>query len=109
MSLEKLNSKSLDWSYDRGILQNGKPNTQVLKLVSEVGEMCDHMAKGEDIKDDIGDCIVVLSNLSHMIGSSLEECWSIAYENIKDRKGFLNEQGNFIKDTQLEISYAKAE
>lgn len=98
-TLEELNQRTWQWSEDRGINTNGKPQTQALKLASEVGELCDNIAKGKDIKDDIGDCLVVLTNLATLTGTTLEECWSYAYDDIKDRKGFLNEQGNFIKST----------
>ncbi len=98
MKLTNLSDKTLQWSHDRGILQHGKPETQVLKLVEEVGELCSNIVRGGDYRDDIGDCIVVLTNLAHMSGSSLHECWDIAYESIKDRKGYLNDQGNFIKE-----------
>ncbi len=99
--LDNLEKLTLKWSHNRGILTNGKVHTQVLKLVSEVGELCDNMAKGNDCRDDIGDCLVVLTNLSHMIESSIGECWNIAYEDIKDRKGFLNHHGTFVKTTDV--------
>jgi len=101
MRLEQLHSATLQWSHDRGILQNGKLTTQALKLVSEVGELADNAAKDnlKDIKDDIGDCLVVLTNLANLAGTNLEECWNIAYVDIKGRKGFLNANGNFIKST----------
>jgi len=101
MNLIELHEKTLRWSYDRGILTNGKLTTQALKLGSEMGELMDNVAKGnlESIKDDIGDCLVVLTNLAYLAGTSLDECWQIAYDDIKDRKGFLNENGTFIKST----------
>ena len=101
MRLEQLHEVTIQWSSNRGIIQNATPKVQALKLVSEVGELCDNLAKGKCVKDDIGDCIVVLTNLAAMTGSSLEECWNIAYEDIKDRKGFLNEHGTFIKSTDV--------
>jgi uncharacterized protein YabN with tetrapyrrole methylase and pyrophosphatase domain len=96
--LNTLRDLTLAWSSDRGILKNGKTTTQALKLVSEVGELCDNVGKGRNIKDDIGDCLVVLTNLAHLEGLTLEECWDFAYDEIKDRKGYLNEHGNFIKE-----------
>ena len=111
--LNKLEVLTLQWSHDRGILTNGKVATQALKLVSEVGELADNVAKGNCTKDDIGDCLVVLTNLANMTGTTLAECWEVAYNDIKDRKGFLNEDGTFIKSTdsnyeQLKIEFDKA-
>jgi len=98
MNLIELEQKITKWSADRGILTNGKVETQALKLVSEVGELSDHIAKGLDVKDDIGDCFVVLVNLARLANTTLEECANIAYNDIKDRKGFLNKNGTFIKE-----------
>lgn len=107
MELKELQKKTLQWSSDRGILQNGKITTQALKLGSEMGELMDNAAKDnlEAMKDDIGDCLVVLTNLANLAGTTLEECWEVAYNDIKDRKGFLNANGNFIKST--DANYAK--
>ena len=100
-TLNELEELTLKWSHDRGIIKNGKPTTQALKLVSEMGELADNIAKNnyEGAKDDIGDCLVVLTNLSAQIGTNIQECWNVAYDDIKDRKGFLNSNGTFIKDT----------
>lgn len=87
------------WSSERGILLNGKVSTQTLKLVSEIGELADNVAKGKDIIDDVGDCLVVLNNIAVMSGYSLEDCLKRAYNDIKDRKGYLNSEGVFIKET----------
>lgn len=89
------------WSMDRGIIQNGNALAQGLKLVSEIGELSDNLAKGRDIKDDIGDCMVVLNNLALMTGVTIDECCAQAWGDIKDRKGFMNEHGVFIKDGDI--------
>lgn len=102
-NLTTLRDLTLKWSADRGILKHGKVATQALKLVSEVGELCDNVSKGRDIKDDIGDCLVVLTNLASLSNLTLEQCWLHAYNEIKDRKGYLNEHGNFIKDSDIGI------
>lgn len=88
------------WSQERGILTNGKIATQTLKLVSEIGELADNVAKGNDVADDIGDCLVVLNNIAVMSGYSLEDCLKHAWNDIKDRKGYLNDKGVFIKETK---------
>jgi len=99
MTLEQLHYLTAKWSQDRGITTNGKSSTQALKLVSEVGELADNIIKGNCTKDDIGDCLVVLTNLSILEGHSLIECWEHAYNDIKNRKGYLTKSGNFVKDT----------
>ena len=62
-----------------------------------MGELSDNICKGRDIKDDIGDIIVVLINIAERNGISLTECVSTAYEDIKDRKGRMVD-GIFVKE-----------
>lgn len=98
-NLNELQTKIEQWAADRGILANSKASTQCLKLMSEMGELADNIAKGKDCRDDIGDCFVVLVNIAKLVGSDIAECAEVAYNDIKDRKGFLNEAGTFIKST----------
>ena len=96
--MNELIDKCSQWSIDRQIIQNGNKETQCLKLVSEIGELADNIAKGRDVYDDIGDCLVVLNNLALMHGTTLEQCLAHAYNDIKDRKGYMNDKGIFIKE-----------
>lgn len=86
------------WSMERGIINNSTPLAQFAKLVSEVGELGDNIAKVRDVTDDIGDCLVVLNTLAIMNDTTLEECLKVAYNDIKDRKGHMNTHGVFIKE-----------
>lgn len=108
-NLIEVEEKIVNWSHDRGILTNGKATTQCLKLMSELGELADNIAKGLDTKDDIGDCFVVLTNIARLEGHTLVECANVAYDDIKDRKGFLNANGNFIKSTDPKYNQMLAE
>ena len=57
-----------------------------------------HIKKDEEqIIDGIGDCVVVLTNLAHLAGTSIEECIDAAYNEIKDRTGKMS-NGTFKKD-----------
>jgi NTP pyrophosphatase (non-canonical NTP hydrolase) len=96
--MDGLIKKVTDWSRDRKILEHGNLRTQCLKLMSEVGELADNIAKGRDTKDDIGDCLVILNNLAIMSGSNLKSCLEVAYEDIKERRGIMNPNGVFIKE-----------
>lgn len=99
MNLIEVEAAIVKWSADRGILANGSAQTQCLKLMSELGELADNLAKGKDVTDDIGDCFVVLTNIARLSGTTLEKCANFAYDEIKDRKGFLNANGTFIKES----------
>jgi NTP pyrophosphatase (non-canonical NTP hydrolase) len=87
------------WANERGLYDGGDPKTQALKLVEEVGETCRAILKEDapEMIDGIGDCVVVLTNLAELIGTPIEECIARAYDEIKDRKGKMN-NGTFKKD-----------
>ncbi len=87
------------WAEDRGLYHKGDPKTQTLKLMEEAGEICRAVLKKdeEQIIDGIGDCVVVLTNLAHLAGTSIEECIDTAYNEIKDRTGKMS-NGTFKKD-----------
>ena len=87
------------WAENRGLYHKGDPKTQTLKLMEEAGEICRAVLKKdeEQIIDGIGDCVVVLTNLAHLAGTSIEECIDAAYEEIKDRTGKMS-NGTFKKD-----------
>ena len=85
------------WHHDRNLIEGATSKDQVLKLIQEVGELSDSVCKQQDIKDDIGDCLVILINIAEREGTTLEECLAVAYEDIKDRKGKMIE-GIFVKD-----------
>jgi len=88
-----------DWADERGLYENGDPKTQALKLVEEVGETCRAILKNdfEETVDGIGDCVVVLVNLSELMGVDIETCIAAAYDEIKDRKGKMV-NGTYKKD-----------
>ena len=77
----------------------GDTKTQALKLVEEVGETCRAILKEDyhEITDGIGDCVVVLTNIAELQGVSIEECIESAYNEIKNRKGKMD-NGTFKKD-----------
>ena len=88
-----------DWADERGLYENGDTKTQALKLVEEVGETCRAILKEDDdeIIDGIGDCVVVLVNLAQLHGVMIEYCIDAAYQEIKNRKGKM-ENGTYKKD-----------
>jgi NTP pyrophosphatase (non-canonical NTP hydrolase) len=87
------------WASERGLYDKGDTKTQALKLVEEVGETCKAILKNDipEIKDGIGDIVVVLTNLAKLQGTSIEECIDLAYNEIKDRTGKMS-NGTFKKD-----------
>ena len=98
MNLDDLVTKCTEWSRDRKILENGNTKAQFMKLTEEMGELAASLVRGNPVKDDIGDMIVVLNNLALLSGTTLKECLRIAYLDIKDRRGYMNPAGVFIKE-----------
>jgi len=88
-----------EWADERGLYDNGDPKTQALKLVEEVGETCRAILKEDhnEVVDGIGDCVVVLTNLAELVGTPIETCIEVAYDEIKTRKGKMT-NGTFVKN-----------
>tara|TARA_R100001244_G_scaffold33268_1_gene31111 strand:- start:26 stop:862 length:837 start_codon:yes stop_codon:yes gene_type:complete len=88
-----------EWADERGLYDNGDPKTQALKLVEEVGETCRAILKEDhnEVVDGIGDCVVVLTNLAELVGTPIETCIEVAYDEIKTRKGKMA-NGTFVKN-----------
>lgn len=85
------------WHHDRNLIEGSDDKTQFAKLIQEAGELSDNICKGKDIRDDIGDMMVVLINIAERNGLSLTECLEVAYNDIKDRKGRMVD-GVFVKE-----------
>lgn len=101
MNLLETTKHIKQWAKDKN-LHTADPNKQMLKLVEELGELAEGMAKDKPgmIKDSIGDIYVVLTILSMQLNLDIVECISLAYEEIKDRKGIMK-NGVFIKEEDL--------
>lgn len=78
-----------NWAIQRELYKKGNPQTQMLKLTEEFGELAKAMIDKDktEMQDAIGDMVVVLTNLSELLGFSIEDCINIAYNDIKDRTG----------------------
>ena len=88
------------WHRDRNLIDGATDKDQLCKLIQEVGELSDNICKGKDIRDDIGDIMVVLINIMDRNNLSLTECLEVAYNDIKDRKGRMVD-GIFVKEADL--------
>lgn len=95
---EQLNYKVLDWAEDRNLIKGSDPKTQLLKTVSELGELADAILKDdkEGQIDGIGDVLVTLIIVAEQLGLTINECLAVAYLEIKDRKGRMV-NGAFVK------------
>ena len=85
------------WHHDRNLIEGATDKDQFAKLIQEAGELSDNICKGNDIRDDIGDIMVVLINIAERNGITMSECLKTAYNDIKDRKGMMVD-GVFVKE-----------
>jgi NTP pyrophosphatase (non-canonical NTP hydrolase) len=94
-------SKVSQWHRDRNLIEGSTDKDQVLKLTQELGELSDSVCKGEDIRDDIGDMLVVMINIIERNNLTITDCLEKAWNDIKDRKGKMVD-GIFVKEENLE-------
>jgi len=100
MTFEDLVEKVEQWASDRGITSNSNAQTQLMKTVSELGELADATAKRDvaGVIDGVGDVLVTLIIYSRLQGVNIVGCLDSAYETIKDRRGYLTPEGIFVKE-----------
>ena len=116
-TLESLTGAIHQWGRERGIHQNGNLVSQSQKLIEEAQETLaaaprlaaanssleDYVEYGaayKEFADGIGDTFVVLVQLCAIAKIDLEDCVYNAYQEIRDRKGYLNEDGVFVKESK---------
>jgi NTP pyrophosphatase (non-canonical NTP hydrolase) len=87
------------WAKERGLYDKGDTKTQFCKLMEEAGELGRAVLKDDkpEFIDAIGDMIVVLTNMAHLGGTTVEHCIDSAYEVISKRTGKMV-NGTFVKD-----------
>jgi NTP pyrophosphatase (non-canonical NTP hydrolase) len=68
--------------------------------MEEAGELAQALLKKDayEVKDAIGDMVVVLTNLAALEGMQIENCIDAAYGEIANRKGKMV-NGTFVKQT----------
>ena len=88
-----------DWAGERGLYTKGDTKTQFCKLMEEAGELGRAVLKDdkEEFIDAIGDMVVVLTNMAHLGGTTIEKCIDTAYDVISKRTGKMV-NGTFVKD-----------
>jgi NTP pyrophosphatase (non-canonical NTP hydrolase) len=100
MTLDELVSKVIQWHYDRNLIFGSSDKDQTLKLLQELGELSDSVCKGKDLKDDLGDMMVVMLNIMERNQINIFDCLTKAYDDIKDRKGKMID-GVFVKEQDM--------
>lgn len=89
------------WGESRGIIKHSTSEAQVKKTIEEVQELIDAInAKDkEGIIDALGDVMVTLTMIAAIEDVPLVECYAHAYNEIKNRKGYLDASGLWVKES----------
>lgn len=122
MNFPEFKANIVQWATDRGIYEHSTITAQLLKALSELGELADAIIKGDRdaLKDAIGDVAVCLTIAGLMDGertgagygyamlllekvASMHDlkfaaCCEAAWLEIKDRKGRMVPGGAFVKE-----------
>jgi NTP pyrophosphatase (non-canonical NTP hydrolase) len=101
MSYANVEIKVIQWGEARGIVQNSTAYAQALKSQEELNELFEAI-ENKDVaamKDAYGDILVTLIMGCACADLDLVECLNGAYDEIKNRKGYLNKEGIFIKES----------
>lgn len=125
MIYQQLETLVKQWADDRFITTNSNIKAQSFKTLEESGELIEAAAEirildeiyklkpdlvadpimaslyDKSVKkymDALGDVLVTLIVGSSTAGISLVECLNLAYNEIKDRRGFLSPDGKFVKE-----------
>ena len=100
MRYADIEMKVVQWGEKRGIVQNSSPYAQAKKTQEELNELLAAIRSGDRaaMADAYGDILVTLVMGCACADLDLVECFKGAYEEIKDRKGYLGADGIFVKE-----------
>lgn len=99
-SYAELEMKVIQWSEARKIIPNSTPLAQWKKGMEEMEELRDALRDNnrEEAIDAVGDTVVCLINICALLDVNLTDCLEAAYLQIKDRRGYMNAEGIFVKE-----------
>jgi len=99
MSYQQLEMAVIQWGEARGIVQNSTTEAQAIKTQEELDELFLAIEENDRaaLADAYGDILVTLIMGCAIADLDLVSCLEGAYKEIKDRKGYLNKDGIFVK------------
>jgi NTP pyrophosphatase (non-canonical NTP hydrolase) len=100
MSYAELELKVIRWGEKRGIVQNSTAAAQAKKTIEELDELLAAIKANDraEMADAYGDILVTLVMGCACADLDLVECFEGAYNQIKDRRGYMNAEGIFVKE-----------
>jgi hypothetical protein len=108
MSYAQIEMLVLQWGEARGIVQNSTPYAQALKTKEELEELFDAISKDdrEAMSDAYADILITLVMGCACADLDLVTCFKEAYNEIKDRSGYLTKEGIFVKTQPVNTANA---
>lgn len=116
-SYRELELLVIRWAEARKIIPNSTAKAQAQKTLEECGELLEAATVVKTLidtgipatskiyahwlgkyRDAVGDVLVTIINGCALVDVDAVQCLAEAYDEIKDRKGKLNEQGVFVKE-----------
>lgn len=90
----------IQWAKDRNIIPQSNSFAQALKTHEELGELLQALYRHdrEQVIDAYGDILITLIIGAELAHVDLDKALEHAYDQIKDRKGWLRSDGIFVKD-----------
>ena len=101
-NMELLAHRVEQWAKERGLDNPNNSTAQALKLFEEAGELAQAHLKNRENEgmDAVGDILVVLTIYCQQKGWSISECFQMAWDEIKNRKGKMV-NGSYVKEQDL--------
>lgn len=101
MSYANTEMKVIQWGEARGIVKHSTPLAQANKTQEELNELFQaiHSKDKAAMADAYGDILVTLVMGAAIADLDLVSCFEGAYQEIKNRKGSLNADGIWVKET----------
>jgi hypothetical protein len=98
-SYRNLELAVIRWAEARQIIPNSTPLAQAIKTTEEVAELLKALSKGDmaEARDAYGDILITIIIGAALADVDLVDCLNDAYQQIKDRKGYLTKDGIFVK------------
>lgn len=101
MSFAKTEMAVIQWGEARGIVKHSTSAAQAIKTQEELNELIDAIKLNDKaaMADAYGDILVTLVMGCACADLDLETCFESAYNEIKHRKGSLDANGIWVKET----------
>lgn len=100
MTFDEFKTNVEQWASLRGIYRHSTPEAQLLKALSELGELADAHIKQDapEKSDGLIDTIVCLINYAYMEGIDMEKSMDDVWKILRVRQGRMVKGGAFVKD-----------